>query len=83
MEIASGRSSGEKELLEALRQEGEITAVRATMKTSLSVSEAGQMPKELAEAGHLEVRMRGGSLFYTFWEEAGRFATEARPSVIQ
>ena len=83
MEIASGCSSGEKELLEALRREGEITAAQTAMETSLSVSQAGRMLKELAEAGHLEVRVRGGGLFYAFWEEDGRFAPEAHPAEIQ
>ena len=58
----------ERELLEALRREGELTPARAAMETTLSVSEADQMLKELAEGGHLEVRVRGGGLFYALWE---------------
>jgi hypothetical protein len=38
------------------------------METSLSVTEADRMLKELAEGGHLDVRVRGGGLFYSLWE---------------
>ena len=38
------------------------------MDTSLTVAEADKMLKELAEGGHLEVRVRGGGLFYSLWE---------------
>jgi hypothetical protein len=59
--------SKEKELLGALRERGEITPTRAAMETSLSVAEADGMLRELAEGGHLEVRVRGGALFYALW----------------
>jgi hypothetical protein len=62
-------SSKERELLEALRREGELTPARAAMETSLTVAEADKMLKELAEGGHLEVRVRGGGLFYALWEQ--------------
>jgi hypothetical protein len=58
----------ERELLEALRREGELTPARAAMETSLTVAEADRILKELAEGGHLEVRVRGGGLFYALWE---------------
>ena len=58
----------ERELLEALREHGELTPARAAMETSLTVTEADKMLKELAEGGHLEVRVRGGGLFYGLWE---------------
>lgn len=61
-------SSRERELLEALRERGEITPTQAAMETSLTVSEADSMLKKLAEGGHLEVRVRGGGLFYALWE---------------
>ena len=54
----------ERELLEALRDLGELTPAQAAMETSLSVSEADEKLKELADGGHLEVRVRGGGLFY-------------------
>ncbi len=53
------------------------------METSLSVAEADRMLQELAEAGHLEVRVRGGGLFYAFWGEEGRFVLEAHPVEIR
>ena len=66
--VAAG--SGERELLEALVRNGELTPARAAMETSLSVKEADEILKELAEGGHLEVRVRGGGLFYALWEPA-------------
>lgn len=59
--------TGERELLEAMREHGELTPARAAMETSLSVEEADGMLKKLAEEGHLEVRARGGALFYALW----------------
>jgi hypothetical protein len=61
----------ERELLRALREHGELTPAGAAMETSLTVAEADQMLKELAEGGHLEVRVRGGGLFYALWEPEG------------
>lgn len=60
--------NGEQELLGALAEHGELTPARAAMETSLSVSEADGKLKELAEGGHLEVRVRGGGLFYSLWK---------------
>lgn len=66
----------ERELLEALREHGELTPVRAATETSLTVAEADRMLGELAEGGHLEVRARNGGLFYALWSttRAGREA---------
>ena len=58
--LPAAPNSKERELLEALRREGELTPARAAMETSLTVAEADKMLKELAEGGHLEVRVRGG-----------------------
>jgi hypothetical protein len=58
----------ERELLEALRDWGELTPAQAAVETSLSVREADEMLKELAEGGHLEVRVRGGALYYSLWD---------------
>lgn len=65
------KNSKERELLGALREHGELTPTRAAMETSLSVAEADRMLKELAEGGYLEVRVRGGGLFYALWESEG------------
>jgi hypothetical protein len=64
-EVASGTK--EKELLRALREHGELTPARAAIETSLTVAEADRMLGELADAGHLEVRARGGGLYYAPW----------------
>lgn len=78
--ISPARSNGEKELLEALRREGEISPARVAMETSLSVAEADAKLKKLAEAGHLEVRVRGGGLFYALWEGAERPNLQVHPA---
>jgi hypothetical protein len=65
------KNDKERELLEALRDRGELTPAQAAVETSLTVKEADEMLKELAEGGHLEVRMHGGSLSYSFWDYEG------------
>ena len=60
-----------RELLGALRERGELTPAEAAMETSLSVAEADEMLKGLAEGGHLQVRVRGGGLSYSLWEVEG------------
>ncbi len=62
----------ERDLLVALMSHGEMTAAGIAAQTSLSVDEADRRLRELAEAGHLEVRVRGGGLFYALWEAEGR-----------
>jgi hypothetical protein len=57
----------ERELLEAIRESGEISAAAAAARTSLTVAEADGMLMELAENGHLEVIARGGAIFYALW----------------
>jgi hypothetical protein len=65
-------SEEERELLEAIRESGEISAAAAAARTSLTVAEADRRLRELAENGHLEVRARGGAIFYALWEDTGR-----------
>src|SRR3712207_9303406 len=65
----------EKELLKALARHGEITAARAALETSLSVSEADRMLSGLAKDGHVEVRAREGRLVYALWEHDRRELT--------
>ncbi len=81
--IAALRESGavrvseevrERELLQALRDYGEVTPSGAAAETSLTVAETEQRLKALAESGHLEVRVRGGGIFYALWEAEGRIA---------
>jgi hypothetical protein len=57
----------ERELLEAIRESGEISAAAAAARTSLTVAEADRRLRELAENGHIEVRARGGAVFYALW----------------
>lgn len=57
----------ERELLEAIRDRGEISAAMAAAETSMTVAEADRRLRELAEGGHLELRARGGALFYALW----------------
>jgi hypothetical protein len=59
----------ERELLEAIRESGEISAAGAAARTSLTVAESDRRLKELAENGHLEVRARGGAILYALWGE--------------
>src|SRR5215211_5878172 len=61
------KPSKERELLEALRDRGELTPAQAAVETSLTVKEADGMLKELAEGRHLNVRVRGGGLSYSLW----------------
>ncbi len=61
----------ERELLVALMSRGGMTAAGVAAETSLSVDEADRRLRELAEAGHLEVRVRGGGIFYALWEAEG------------
>ena len=76
VEGRSGRVRGkeleEKELLGALARHGELTAARAALETSLSVSEADRMLSDLAKEGHVEVRAREGRLGYALWEHDRR-----------
>jgi hypothetical protein len=59
----------ERELLEALQRRGELTPAQAAMETTLTVNEADEMLEALAAKGHLDVRVRGGGLFYGLWED--------------
>ena len=57
----------ERELLEAIRDGGEVSAAFVAARTSFSVAEADRSLKELAENGHIEVRARGGAILYALW----------------
>lgn len=75
MEARSGlppRDSREKKLLEALQRRGELTPAQAAMETSLSVRQADEMLENLASKGHLDVRVRGGGIFYSLWDHEER-----------
>lgn len=61
----------ERELLEALQRRGELTPAQAAMETTLTVNEADKMLEDLAAKGHLDVKVRGGGLFYGLWDQEG------------
>jgi hypothetical protein len=63
-EVRPAADSHEKELLRALERHEEITAARAALETSLSVTEAEGMLAKLASGGHVEVRAQDGTLAY-------------------
>ncbi|MBX6765137.1 MAG: hypothetical protein IRY88_15885 [Rubrobacteraceae bacterium] len=75
-EMPSAKAGKERELLRALQAHGELTPAQAALETSLSVSEADRMLKELAEGGHLDVRVRGGALYYSLWSGQGEHREE-------
>jgi hypothetical protein len=82
------KNDKERELLEALRVRGELTPAQAAVETSLTVREAEEMLKELAEGGHLEVRVRGGGLSYSLWdyetdEKRGIEGVASRPHALR
>jgi capsular polysaccharide biosynthesis protein len=58
----------EKELLRALGRHGKLTAMEASLATSLSVEESQRILEELAFAGQLQVIVEHGRLYYAFWE---------------
>ena len=58
----------ERELLEALAAQGELTPTTAAMRTSLTVDEASKMLEELARKGHLELRVEDGVMAYALRE---------------
>ena len=73
-------SEEERELLEAIGESGEISAAAAAARTSLTVAEADRRLRELAENGHIEIRARGGAVFYALWGngwEPGRIEDSA------
>lgn len=57
--------SAEKQLLEVIERNGEITPARAALQTSLTVDEAERLLSELSQRGHLDVRVEGSKLVYS------------------
>lgn len=56
--------SAERQLLEVMERNGEITPARAALQTSLTVEEAERLLSDLAQRGHLDVRVEGSKLVY-------------------
>ena len=57
--------SAERQLLEVIERNGEITPARAALQTSLTVDEAERLLSELSQRGHLDVRVEGSKLVYS------------------
>jgi hypothetical protein len=60
----SVEKSAERQLLEVIERNGEITPTRAALQTTLTVDEAEQLLSDLAQRGHLDVRVEGSKLVY-------------------
>lgn len=56
--------SAERELLDVLKERGELTPTSAAMLTTLTVSEATQLLREMARKDYLETRVQDGFLVY-------------------
>jgi hypothetical protein len=61
----SVEKSAERQLLEVIEANGEINPARAALQTSLTVEEAEQLLSDLAQRGHLDVRIEGSKLVYS------------------
>lgn len=67
--VGDDRHSGrERELLDALRECGELTPASAAMLTTLTVDGASGILEALTRKGHLEARVRDGSILYALRE---------------
>ena len=64
---------GERELLDVLRERGEVTVASAAMLTTLAVDRASGILEALTRKGHLEARARDGALVYALreWDRLG------------
>ena len=60
----AGEGHAELQILEALERHGELSPAKAAIKTALAIDEADQLLSNLAQRGHLEVRVQDGKLFY-------------------
>lgn len=66
--VGGGRGT-ERELLDALREHGELTPTAAAMLTPLTATEAAETLEKLAREGHLEARARNGAILYALRED--------------
>ena len=61
----SSEKETERQVLEILQRHGEVTPARVALETSLTADEAQRKLSELAEKGHLDVRVEGSKLVYS------------------
>jgi DNA-binding CsgD family transcriptional regulator len=66
--IQSSAKDKEKELLTAFSERGELTAVTAAMRTSLTADEASKVLEGLVKGGHLKLRVNDGVQAYALPE---------------
>jgi ATP/maltotriose-dependent transcriptional regulator MalT len=77
---APSAREGEKELLDALEEYGELTPATAAMRTSLTVDEAAKMLERLARKSHLESHTHDSVTAYALAGRNGqRLAAGAEP----
>ena len=55
----------ERQVLEVLQRHGEVTPARVALETALTADEAQRKLSELAEKGHVDVRVEGSKLVYS------------------
>lgn len=60
----SVEKSAQRQLLEVIERNGEITPAIAALQTPLTVEEAEQLLSELAKRGQLDVSVEGSRLVY-------------------
>ncbi|MDQ3238485.1 MAG: LuxR C-terminal-related transcriptional regulator [Actinomycetota bacterium] len=58
----------QRQLLEALARDGELTSTMAALRTELTVEEAAELLEGLAGKGHLRVSAREGAMVYALLE---------------
>lgn len=68
---------GEREVLDVLRERGEVTAASAAMLTTLTVDGASGILEALTRKGHLEAGARDGTLVYALRERDRRSLGES------
>ena len=80
-EAVDGVRSAERELLDALREHGELTPTAAAVLTPLTAAEAAESLERLASEGHLEARVRDGAMAYAL-REGDRLVLSEKPAEI-
>lgn len=76
-------ADGERELLEALAECGELTPTVAALRTSLTVDETAGVLNGMAQKGYLEVKSEDGSWSTDFGSETSRRLSAFTPLRLQ
>ena len=72
--------SAEREVLDVLKERGELTPTSAAMLTTLTVSEATQLLREMARKAYLETRVQDGFLVYAVPDRDRRWLEDPAPA---